>query len=128
MFFHISLHRIIQLPPKYFGPNLRNTLIEKLHSEVEGTCSGRYGFIVTVTAVEEIGMGKIQHASGAAQFPVSFKAIVFRPFKGEVLDAVVSSVNKMGFMAEVGPLQIFISKYVSSDSSSLSEVSCRAIQ
>ena len=33
-------------------------------------------------------------------------AVVFRPFKGEVLDAVVTTVNKMGFFAEVGPLQV----------------------
>jgi DNA-directed RNA polymerase II subunit RPB7 len=75
MFFHITLNRVIQLQPKFFGPNLRNTLIDKLHSEVEGTCSGRYGFIITVTAVEEIGVGKIQHSSGSAQFQVFFKAI-----------------------------------------------------
>ena len=31
--------------------------------------------------------------------------MVFRPFKGEVLDAVVETVNKMGFFAEVGPLK-----------------------
>ena len=33
-------------------------------------------------------------------------AVVFRPFKGEVLDAIVTTVNKMGFFAEVGPLQV----------------------
>jgi sirohydrochlorin ferrochelatase len=27
---------------------LRNTIIQKLHTEVEGTCSGRYGFIIMV--------------------------------------------------------------------------------
>ena len=34
-----------------------------------------------------------------------YNAVVFRPFKGEVLDAVVETVNKMGFFAEVGPLK-----------------------
>jgi len=41
-----------------------------------------------------------------------FSAIVFRPFKGEVLDAIVTVVNKLGFFAEVGPLQVFVSKHV----------------
>ena len=31
-----------------------------------------------------------------------FNAIVFRPFKGEVFDAVVTQVNKLGFFAQVG--------------------------
>jgi len=43
---------------------------------------------------------------------VKFKAIVFRPFKNEVVDAIVSQVTKMGFFAEVGPLQVFISKHL----------------
>jgi hypothetical protein len=42
------LNRNLQLHPRHFGANLRNTLIQKLHTEVEGTCSGRYGFIIMV--------------------------------------------------------------------------------
>jgi len=45
-------------------------------------------------------------------FPVKFGAVVFRPFKGEVLDAKVTVVNKLGFFAEVGPLSVFVSKYL----------------
>jgi DNA-directed RNA polymerase II subunit RPB7 len=95
MFFHISLERNLLLHPKYFGASLRSELITKIHNEVEGTCSGRYGFIITVTSVEEIGMGRVQEGTGFASFPVKFKAIVFRPFKGEVVDAVVTQVNKV---------------------------------
>ena len=36
-----------------------------------------------------------------ATFPMRFNAIVFRPFKGEVFDAVVTQVNKLGFFAQV---------------------------
>jgi len=43
---------------------------------------------------------------------VKYKAIVFRPFKGEVLDAVVKQINKVGMFAEIGPLSCFISHHV----------------
>jgi DNA-directed RNA polymerase II subunit RPB7 len=112
MFFHILLHRNLQLHPRHFGPNLRNTLIQKLHTEVEGTCSGRYGFIVMVTSIASVGLGKINDGTGLVTFPIAYRAIVFRPFKGEVVDAVVTQVNKMGFMTEVGPLQVFVSKHL----------------
>jgi hypothetical protein len=59
-----------------------------------------------------VGLGKINDGTGMVTFPVAYRAIVFRPFKGEVVDAVVTQVNKMGFMAEVGPLQVFVSKHV----------------
>jgi len=112
MFFHISLDKTLYLHPRFFGPNLKSTLISKLHNEVEGTCSGRYGFVVTVTSVDQIGLGRVQEGTGFVCFSVKFKAIVFRPFKNEVVDAVVSQVNKMGFFAEVGPLQVFVSKHL----------------
>ena len=41
-----------------------------------------------------------------------YTAIVFRPFKGEVFDAEVKTVNKLGVFAQVGPLQVFISKHL----------------
>ena len=36
--------------------------------------------------------GIIQPGQGFVVYPVKYKAIVFRPFKGEVLDAVVTQV------------------------------------
>jgi DNA-directed RNA polymerase II subunit RPB7 len=54
--------------------------------------------------------GVVDAASGYAHFTVRFQALVVKPFKGEVLDAVVSLVNPNGFFAEAGPIQIFVSQ------------------
>ena len=43
---------------------------------------------------------------------MKYQCIVFKPFKGEVLDAVVTSVSKLGFFCEAGPMQIFVSNYL----------------
>lgn len=37
----ISLEHEILLHPRYFGPNLLNTVKQKLFTEVEGTCTGK---------------------------------------------------------------------------------------
>jgi DNA-directed RNA polymerase II subunit RPB7 len=42
-----------------------------------------------------------------------FQAVVWRPFKGEVCDGMVSSVVSNGFFVDVGPLNVFVSKAVS---------------
>ena len=34
---------------------------------MEGTCSGRYGYIVCVTEMEEIGKGVVREGTGFAQ-------------------------------------------------------------
>lgn len=111
MFYHIALEHEIQLHPRYFGPNLLDTVKAKLFSEVEGTCSGKYGFVIAVTTIDSIGSGIIQSGTGFVTYPIKYRAIVFRPFKGEVLDAVVTQVNKVGIFTEIGPLSCFISRH-----------------
>ena len=66
-----------------------------MFTEVEGTCTGKHGFVIAVTTIDNIGLGAIQPGRGFALYPVKYKAIVFRPFKGEVTDAVVTQVNKV---------------------------------
>ncbi|XP_043931603.1 DNA-directed RNA polymerase II subunit RPB7 isoform X1 [Protopterus annectens] len=111
MFYHISLEHEILLHPRYFGPNLLNTVKQKLFTEVEGTCTGKYGFVIAVTTIDNIGAGMIQTGRGFVLYPVKYKAIVFRPFKGEVVDAVVTQVNKVGLFTEIGPMSCFISRH-----------------
>ena len=49
--------------------------------------------MIAVTTIDNIGAGLIQPGQGFVVYPVKYKAIVFRPFKGEVLDAVVTQVS-----------------------------------
>ncbi|CAL9018204.1 unnamed protein product [Prunus brigantina] len=115
MFFHIVLERNMQLHPRHFGRNLRENLVAKLMKDVEGTCSGQHGFVVAITGIENIGKGLIRDGTGFVTFPVKYQCVVFRPFKGEILEAVVTMVNKMGFFAEAGPVQIFVSNHLIPD-------------
>jgi len=73
----------------------------------------RYGFVIAVTHIDNIGCGLILPGQGLVVYTVKYKAIVFRPFKGEVLEAVVTQLNKVGMFAEIGPLSCFISHHVS---------------
>lgn len=61
----------------------------------------RYGFVIAVTAIDSIGAGLIQPGQGFVVYPMKYKAIVFRPFKGEVLDAIVTQVNKVSIVYRV---------------------------
>ena len=61
---------------------------------------------------EDISDGRIQDTSGEVIYKVKFKALVFRPFRGEVLDGTVYEVSSNGIMIESGPLRSFISNLV----------------
>lgn len=47
--------------------------------------------------VESIGTGLIRDGIGFVTFPVRCQCIVFRPFRGEILGAAVTMVNKVAF-------------------------------
>lgn len=105
------MQKQLQIHPKYFGPNLRDTIKSKLSSDLEGTCTAKYGYIISITQLMEIGNGKIDDTIGFATVPVKFKAVVCKPVKNEVVDAVVDEVTKLGFFAKVGAVNIFVSKH-----------------
>ncbi|KAH0559509.1 DNA-directed RNA polymerase II subunit [Trichoglossum hirsutum] len=111
MFFLYELERVITLHPSFFGPRMREYLVNKLLTDVEGTCTGRY-YIICVMDAYEISAGRIVPSSGVAEFTVNYRAVVWRPFKGETVDGVVEKVNKMGFFADVGPLKVFVSSHL----------------
>ncbi|GAA5943580.1 DNA-directed RNA polymerase II subunit RPB7 [Sporobolomyces koalae] len=130
MFFLRELTQDLVMHPSYFNPSLSAYLKMSLRRQVEGSCSGRLGYIIAVTAdnlgaeggeadedqdddasVDKGMRGRIAE-DGQAVFRLRYQAIVYRPFRGEVVDGVVASVNKMGIFVDVGPLQCFVSTHL----------------
>ncbi|CCO34104.1 DNA-directed RNA polymerase II subunit rpb7 Short=RNA polymerase II subunit B7 [Rhizoctonia solani AG-1 IB] len=95
MFFIKELTHRILLHPSYFGPRMTQYLETKLYADVEGTCSGRFGYIIAVLGIVDVGKGMVMSGTGQAEFVTKYRAIVFKPFKGEVVDGVVTNVNKL---------------------------------
>ncbi|KAL1234159.1 DNA-directed RNA polymerase II subunit RPB7 [Trichinella pseudospiralis] len=111
MFFLMKLEHDVLLHPRYFGPHLYNTVRQKLVLEVEGQCTGKYGFIITVTGILSIGAGLVQSGCGFVRFPIKYQAVVYRPIKNEVVEGRVENVSKLGLFCLVGPLTVFISRH-----------------
>lgn len=95
MFYRLELIKELEIPPRYFASNLDDEINRRLRQDVEGTCSGKHGFVIAVTEAIHKGDGMIREGVGNAVFNVRYECIVFMPHKGEVMDAVVKSVNKV---------------------------------
>lgn len=48
--------------------------------------------------VLDTGKGLIREGSGSAVFNLKYKCICMKPFKGQVMDVVVTSVNKVPYI------------------------------
>ncbi|RKP22493.1 hypothetical protein SYNPS1DRAFT_33589 [Syncephalis pseudoplumigaleata] len=112
MYFLKELSHTVQLHPMYFGPRMHEYVEMRLRAEVEGSCSGRYGYVVAVLHLSKMSRGRVLPNIGLADLHARYTAVVFKPFKGEVVDGIVTTVNKMGFFADVGPLQVFVSTHL----------------
>src|SRR5690349_5358323 len=109
MFFFLTLKKILLMHPSTFGRRLQENLKEHLKAQVEGTVDQRYGYIIRVTGLaDENPVGEVQEG-GFVKFNLSYKAIVFRPFRNEVLDAIVTSIDSLGINCQAtGACKIFI--------------------
>jgi hypothetical protein len=63
---------------------------------VQGISVENAGYIITVLHIadENISKGRIDHLTGAVRYEISFDALLFRPFKNEVMDALVTEVTE----------------------------------
>lgn len=112
-FFVVTLFRRLRIHPRLFGVKLRENLTQRLIMEVEGTFVGNYGFLVAVLKLlEPIPDATLDDETGFAVFPLHFQAVVFRPFRGQVIDTVVTKLTQHGFFAECGPLTVFVSHHL----------------
>lgn len=119
VFFRRRMKRVIQVHPQHLGPKIKEQIKEQCRLEVQGekNVSG-VGFIVLVINIEDeqIGKGTIDHLTGKTRYEVEYDAIVFRPFKNEVLDVIIKKCTPQGMFADAGPLDIFISRmYIPGD-------------
>lgn len=84
MFFLKELEKTIQLHPSYFGPLIRSHIHKELLQKEEGSSTGKYT-IVCILDSFDISDGVVMPGSGSAEYTVHYKAIVWRPYKGEVV-------------------------------------------
>lgn len=84
MFFLYNMERRVTLHPSYFGRNMHELVTSKLLKDVEGTCAGSY-YIISIMDTFDISEGRILPGNGLAEFTVGYRAVVWRPFKGETV-------------------------------------------
>jgi hypothetical protein len=84
MFFLKEETKVISLHPSYFGPNVREYLINRLNEEEEGRCTGDH-FVICVMDMVDIGEGRVLPSSGHAEYTIKYRAIIWKPFRGETV-------------------------------------------
>ncbi|KAL0236158.1 hypothetical protein GEMRC1_002740 [Eukaryota sp. GEM-RC1] len=110
MFYQAAFKYNLNLPPQALTKKLHETLENRLREAIEGKVYSTYGYVLLLLSLDNIGQGRVIPGTGDVVYPVNFKALVFKPFKNEVLDAGVTVVNDNGVYVLAGPVSLFIGK------------------
>jgi DNA-directed RNA polymerase II subunit RPB7 len=102
------LHSHVVVPPHALKYNLHYVIQDRLSRSLRGKCTEENGFIMELKRITAISEGVIDRKNGAVHYDVDFVAKILRPQTGDVLEAVVSRVFKIGVFADLGPLSIFV--------------------
>ena len=80
------------------GSKRQRSVLAQAPTATSFTSSSKILCVLTLGRVESTTDGRIQDTSGEVIYRVFFKALVMKPFKGEVLDGVVMDVSDNGIM------------------------------
>ncbi|KEP66875.1 UNVERIFIED_CONTAM: DNA-directed RNA polymerase II RPB7 [Hammondia hammondi] len=110
MFFVVEQWHNVALRPAQLGRRYTQYVETLLRQQVEGKCLHNLGYIICVIRIVHMEAGRVQDGTGMVIVAARYQAIAFKPFKDEVLDAVITDVNKLGLFAQCGPLKVFVSR------------------
>jgi len=113
MYFYKELTQRLDLKPEDFDATLQEKIERRLRQKIEGECLGGLGYVIAVMKMHEEGLdeGLLNDVDGTVTYNLKCDAVVCRPFKNEVVDALVIQCNELGFFCSAGPVRIFVSRH-----------------
>lgn len=103
-----ELNTIITIPPHLIRAGLKYVIQDRLIKKTQNSCTSSDGFMIKLRRIIQIGGGSIEARTGGVKFTVRYVAQCLRPQVGDILQAIVSRVLKIGIFADLGPLSIFV--------------------
>jgi len=109
MFFWRTMKRTILMHPASFGPRLEEEVYKALVQSVQGVLDRQFGFVIFIVHMLPLDPGMVQEG-GYAKYDVEYEAVMFKPFRHEVLEGVVCAVDSLGVKVRIGPMDAFVYK------------------
>lgn len=114
MYVQIEDEYIARIPPDKLGSSYEEAIYTVARESLEGTLrdidvttggvSSRC-YIISVISIEKQGEGTIVHGDGAVYQSLRFTAIGYVPEMQEIVDGIVTSVQKFGAFIRFGPFE-----------------------
>ncbi len=104
----VTLEDTIRIPPETFGNPLDDVGYQQVRAKYEGIVDEELGYVIAVTNVKVIPIGKIVPGDGAAYHKVRFSLLTFYPKIQEVVEGEVMEIADFGAFVRIGPVDALL--------------------
>ena len=124
IYFYTQIKKRISLNPRYLDENFPAYIEKIVKNNVEGKCI-KEGYVVPNTVIilkRSIGNMNNNQFNGNIMFDITIGAKVCNIPVNSVIKASVKKINKLGILAELGPLMIIVPKEIHQDKEPFSKI------
>ncbi len=97
-----QLRDTIRVDPSRFAEPLEKVVLEFARENYEGIIDRDHGLIISVSSVDEIGIGKLIPGDGASYHEVIFTVLAYKPDVKEIIDGEVVETTDFGIFVRLG--------------------------
>ena len=119
VFINNILYKKVAIEPKYLNKNIEKYILNNLKFNLEGKCI-KEGFVLPDSIkIVRRSVGKTYGCdfSGNIVYDIVYSAKICNPAENDIISCVIKNINKLGVLAENGPLSIIIAKQYHQDKS-----------
>ncbi|MHA2141450.1 MAG: DNA-directed RNA polymerase [Candidatus Thorarchaeota archaeon] len=100
----VTVRDVVRIPPKEFGSPIQDAAMVHLRKQHENVLDRDVGLMIAVIGIDEIGQGRLMPGDGATYHSVTYKVLVFKPIRGELVEGNVVELMDFGAFIRMGPL------------------------
>ncbi|HOP09683.1 MAG TPA: DNA-directed RNA polymerase, partial [Candidatus Methanofastidiosa archaeon] len=99
----VTLTDTVRVPPKDFGKDLKQTIMDILRSMYECKWDNDIGFMLVIKDVKRIDVGRVIPGDGATYHDIDFEMLVYTPKVHEIVDGEIVEILEFGAFMRIGP-------------------------
>ena len=105
MYIRYVIRDTLRVPPAEIGKELPVTLLAQARKVYEGVMDEDIGVVIAVTAIDNVGDGRIVPGDGAAYYDADISFLAYKPKIQELVEGEISDVTEFGAFIKTGPLE-----------------------
>ena len=104
MFYKLEMQDFIRVSPRFFDLDVKDSVLKAIKQKYDGMIDSKFGVVIDVSNVKNIGEGIIIPGDGASYYDTIFEMLIFQPEMQEVIKGRIKDIADFGAFITLGPI------------------------